>query len=116
MPENLYPLTQEPEPPATDWTALSDDPLRLNHEAPWLRYEMQQAVDKGLQDQKPGREYWLGYRDALKMVLTYPEQQVQAAAEELAAAQETRRKEAQNARRIPAGNGFLRRLSDYWTR
>ena len=112
MLEPVYSQTySREEPPDTSWQLLAEDVVRTEHELPWLRYRLAEAVERlaraeDIHDVK----YWSGVRDTLTMVINQPADQLRAAAEAKAAEAADRRKEQDNARRVPTGAGPLERL------
>jgi hypothetical protein len=105
-PETISSLLWEP-----DWAKIEADPVRREHEAPWIEREIEHAMAEALiaPDQQSLAE-WRGRIAALKMVLEEPRRQVERIDEE-AREEELRRKEAEeNGRRARFGNRWLRRL------
>lgn len=97
-----------------EWTLISESDVFQEHIKPWLKEELEAAQEAGLNEENPGTLYWNGYVKALKMVLQRPEQELEAIAQEKARVAEAKRKEQENAGRVRAGAGFLRRLNPGW--
>ena len=102
--------------PSVEWLTIMEDQVYNSHIKPWLEGELKTATEAGLHDRDPGREYWLGFRDALKIMIEQPEREVSETARISALAKENERKANENARRVRLGSTILRRLRpDWWT-
>lgn len=97
-----------------DWPTLATDPVRREHQRPWLTRMKEEAVQHGLLDDAPGTAYWRGQHDALKMVLEQPEREVLEANRLAEKQAENKKKEEEHARRAKFGGAILRRLDPGW--